>query len=75
MINAPLVEQYTIQLENGKLFTVRAKKFSEKNCYIKSIKLNNKPYTKSTIEHKTILEGGVMELEMTDKPVNFGKLL
>ena len=37
--------------------------------YIKSVKLNGKPHRKSFFAHKDIQNGGVLEFEMTGKPV------
>tara|TARA_R110002050_G_scaffold171113_2_gene303143 strand:+ start:78837 stop:81119 length:2283 start_codon:yes stop_codon:yes gene_type:complete len=68
LINAPYFKQTIIHQENGNDFTIKARNLSEKNKYIKKIMLNGKPFDNAFIEHKDILEGGVFELEMTDKP-------
>ncbi|MEI7595695.1 MAG: GH92 family glycosyl hydrolase [Bacteroidota bacterium] len=67
-ITTPEFEEITIQLENGKTFTIKTKGLSDKNKYIKSTKLNNKEYSKSFIPHSSIVEGGILEIELTDKP-------
>jgi predicted alpha-1,2-mannosidase len=72
IIGAPLFPRATINLENGKTFTFTALNVSDKNKYIKSVKLNGRKYPYSFIKHKDIVNGGVIEFEMTDKPSNWG---
>jgi predicted alpha-1,2-mannosidase len=64
LINAPFVKQTAIHQENGKDFTITAKNFSDENKFIKSATLNGLPYLKSWIEHKDILNGGELILDM-----------
>ena len=57
---------------NGKTFTVRATNNSKENIYVQSAKLNGKPYAKSFLMYQDIVRGGVLELEMGNKPSNWG---
>jgi len=66
-IGSPFFEKATIQLENGKTFSVIAKNASDKFKYIQSAKLNGKLINKPEISHKDILQGGILEFEMGDK--------
>lgn len=66
---SPSFTKATIHMATGKKFTLLAPNASEKNIYIKSINLNGKPYNETFIRHSDIAAGGVMEFEMTDKPV------
>lgn len=68
IIGSPAFEEAKIQLENKKTFTVRALGVSEKNCYIQSARLNGKPYEKTYLTYKQIMEGGVLTFVMGDKP-------
>jgi predicted alpha-1,2-mannosidase len=65
----PLFKEVKYHLENGKTFTLKAANVSDKNFYIKSVKLNGKPYDKTSFEHTEIKNGGTIEFEMTDAPV------
>ena len=65
---SPALTKSVLQLENGKTFTILAPKASEKNIYIQSITLNGKPYNKLFIAHADIVNGGVLEFVMGDKP-------
>jgi putative alpha-1,2-mannosidase len=65
----PLFRQAKINLENGKSFIIRAQNVSDKNIYIKSVRLNGRPYRKSFFAHEDLMNGGVLEFEMTDAPV------
>ncbi|MGM9759681.1 MAG: GH92 family glycosyl hydrolase [Parabacteroides sp.] len=68
VLGAPYLPYIKLSLENGKTFEVRAEKVSDKNRYVKSVKLNGKPYTKGYITQQDILEGGVLTFEMTSSP-------
>jgi predicted alpha-1,2-mannosidase len=74
LLNAPYFQQTTIHLSNGKDFGIRVNKFSEKNQFIKSVRLNGKPFDRSWIEHGEIMDGGELIFEMSSVPsVDWGK--
>lgn len=60
----PLFDKATINVGNNKTFTIIAHNNSDKNIYIKSIKLNGKPYSKWFINYKDIMAGGTLEFFM-----------
>lgn len=66
-IGTPLFENLILNLDNGKQFKVIAPKVSKENKYIKSAKLNGEPLKKSYITHEQIMQGAILEFEMTDK--------
>lgn len=68
VLGAPYLPYLKITLENGKIFEIHADQVSDKNRYVKSVKLNGKPYTKGYITQEDILNGGVLSFEMTAKP-------
>ena len=70
VIGSPIVHEATLKLENGDTFTVKSSNLSHKNVYVKSIRLNGKPYEKSYISHADILNGGELVFEMSNKPNN-----
>jgi predicted alpha-1,2-mannosidase len=72
IIGSPLFEKASINLENGKSFTVEAKNQSLENKYIKSVKLNGENYEYSYINHADIMNGGSFVFEMTNEPSNWG---
>jgi len=75
VIGSPLFDKATINLDNGKKFTIEAVNNSPKNIYIQSITLNGENYTKTYILHKDIMNGSVLKIVMGSKPnYNFGKL-
>lgn len=63
-ITSPLFEESRIKLPNGKTFSIKANGVSMDNKYIQSTTLNGKPYSKTSISHATILEGGELVFEM-----------
>ncbi|MDY6068779.1 MAG: GH92 family glycosyl hydrolase [Opitutales bacterium] len=68
VLGAPQLPEMTVNLANGKTFKVLARNISKANKYVKSVKLNGKPYTKNCISHADIVNGGVLEFEMTNTP-------
>ncbi|MBE2290869.1 MAG: glycoside hydrolase family 92 protein [Chitinophagaceae bacterium] len=64
VFGSPVFDEVTLQLPSGKTMKVKTKNGGKKNIYIQSVKLNGKPYTKTYIDHTTLLEGGELEFEM-----------
>ncbi len=72
-IGSPIFDKVTLNLVNGKTFSIVAKHVSSKNIYIQSATLNGTVYTKSYLTHQTIEEGGELVFEMGDQPnMKFG---
>lgn len=67
LISSPLLSEVQINPEGCNPFTIRANGLSDKRKYIKSVKLNGKPYTKMSLELSDLHRGGTLELEMTDE--------
>jgi predicted alpha-1,2-mannosidase len=72
IIGSPLFKKATINLENGKKFTVEAKNQSLENKYIKSAKLNGEAYQYTYINHNDIMNGGNLVFEMSNNPTKWG---
>ncbi len=68
IIGKPHFEEAIINLENGNQFMVKAVNLTPKNIYVQSIMLNSKPYHKSFISHKDIMNGGTISFQMGDTP-------
>ena len=68
VIGSPLFDEATINLDNGKQFTIKAKNVSDKNIYIQSVNLNGTPLSKSFITYSEIMNGGILEFEMGNLP-------
>ncbi|MDE6528135.1 MAG: glycoside hydrolase family 92 protein, partial [Muribaculaceae bacterium] len=68
VIGAPYLPYARLTLPNGNSLEVKAPKVSDTNRYIKSVKLNGKPYDKTYITHGDLMAGGTLEFEMTSKP-------
>ena len=70
LISSPVFTKAVITMDNGKTFTMTSNS-SEKNIYIKSAKLNGTPINRSWFRHTEIMDGGILEFEMTDKPTQW----
>lgn len=67
-IGSPKFKKTSIKLENGLEFTVLAKNNSEKNVYIQSAVLNGEKIDRNYLKHEEIMQGGILELKMGNKP-------
>lgn len=70
-LGSPLFESAKINLESGKVFTVKTEgelNNADKNIYVNALKLNGKNYTKSYITHKYIENGGELIFETSATP-------
>ncbi len=63
-IGRPIFDKVTIDLPNGKQFTVIATNNSPKNLYVQSLKLDGKTMEEPFFNHDDILVGGTLEFEM-----------
>ena len=68
VIGSPIFDKVSINLDNGRTFTVVAKNNSAENKYIQSATLNGKPYNKTYFSHEDILAGGTLEFVMGNRP-------
>ena len=72
IIGSPLFNSATLDVGDGKTFTVKAVGNSDENMYVQSATLNGKPYTKSYIDYRDIIAGGTLELVMGPQPSKWG---
>ena len=67
MFGSPLFDRATINVGQGRTFTIIAHNNSPKNVYVSRIKLNGKPYEKLYIDYREMMAGGTLEFFMTDR--------
>lgn len=67
-IGRPVFDQAVVNLTNGKKFTVMVKNNSKKNKYIESMLLNGQTLHTPFFNHQDIVDGGTLEITMSDKP-------
>ncbi|MCQ2183946.1 MAG: glycoside hydrolase family 92 protein [Bacteroidales bacterium] len=67
-IGSPVFEKTTINLADGKTFTVKAPGANAENKYVQSARLNGKTLDRSWFTHEELVGGGVLELEMGPVP-------
>jgi predicted alpha-1,2-mannosidase len=67
-LGSPFFEEITISLPGGKKFTIKARNCSERNKYIQSASLNGEPLKKPFLSHQSLIAGGMLVLEMGEKP-------
>lgn len=67
-IGSPVFERSTLNLPNGKTFSIVAENTSDENIYIQSATLNDKEFDQTSITHQQILNGGELHLVMGAQP-------
>jgi predicted alpha-1,2-mannosidase len=72
IIGTPLFDKATINLENGKEFTISTNNLSDTNIYVEYVKLNGKTLDVTYLNHDDIINGGALEFTMTDNPAVWG---
>lgn len=65
VFGAPQLPKTTLNLDNGKTFTIEAINLSEENIYIEKIELNGSIYTEKFITYDDIMNGGELTFYMT----------
>jgi predicted alpha-1,2-mannosidase len=67
-IGSPSVKESIIELADGKKLIIKANNLSDKNIYIRSVKLNGKLLNKFTLEQSQLNGGGELVFEMGSRP-------
>jgi predicted alpha-1,2-mannosidase len=67
-ITSPVFSKVSIDLPNGKIFTLIANGCSRTNKYIQSAKMNGKKLDNMWFSHHDLVNGGTLTLEMGEKP-------
>ncbi len=65
---SPQFDEVKFNFAGNKSFVISAKNAGKNRPYIQSVQLNNKPYNNTYIDHTTLINGGVLEFTMRDKP-------
>ncbi|MFV8393270.1 GH92 family glycosyl hydrolase [Flavobacterium sp. LB2P6] len=72
-IGSPLFDKVTINLNQdyykGKQFSIETRNNSKNNFYLKNIQFNGKNQLNTAIPFSEITKGGVLLLDMSDKPI------
>lgn len=68
VLGAPLFKQITLNLENGKTIVINAANNSTENRFVSSLKINGQLYSKNWLSHKALLNGAILNFDMTSAP-------
>ena len=63
-IGRPFVKEAKLNLDNGKIFTIKANNLSDKNVLVKKVSLNGKEMKDYKLNFKEIMDGGTLVFEM-----------
>lgn len=67
-LGSPAIDGATLNLENGKVFTIEVKNQGNKNVYVKKVVLNGQQLSHKYITHADIMNGGRLTFYMSAKP-------
>jgi len=68
VFGSPMLDEARIKVADNNYFTVKTINNARNHPYIQSVTLNGKPYTKTYIEHNTLMQGGQLTFTMGEKP-------
>lgn len=68
IIGRPFLPRATLNLHNGKRFTIVAEGLDDAHAYIAGVTLNGKPLRRAYLTHEEILAGGELRFTMQDAP-------
>ncbi len=68
VVGAPLFKKVTLRLENGKTVVINAPANSDSKRYVNALKVNGKPYSKNWLSHTGLMQGAVLDFDMSDQP-------
>ncbi len=68
VISGPHFNKITLTLPNKKSLIVHASGASNKKIFIEHVKFNGKIYNKNYLNHFNLMNGGIIEFQMSDKP-------
>ncbi|MDR3456238.1 MAG: GH92 family glycosyl hydrolase [Verrucomicrobiae bacterium] len=67
-LGTPLLRKATMNLPNGRTFTIETVKQSTNDIYIDHIEFNGKPWFKTYLRNQDIINGGLFKCYMAAKP-------
>lgn len=68
VLGAPYFDEMTLHLENGRNVSIKANDNTDDNCYVNSLTLNSKPYSKNYIKRSDLMQGAQFVYNMSAKP-------
>jgi putative alpha-1,2-mannosidase len=68
VVGAPLFKKATLTLESGKKIVINAPANSDGKRYVRALKVNGKPYENNWLGHAALMQGAVLDFDMSDKP-------
>jgi predicted alpha-1,2-mannosidase len=68
VLGAPLFKKATLHLENGKTVIINAPANSDRQRYVRALKVNGKPYAHNWLDHAALMRGATLDFEMSTTP-------
>ena len=68
VLTSPAIAKAVIHLASGKDFVIAAPGNGPQKIYVRARRLNGRPVTRTWIAHRDIAAGGVLEVDLADKP-------
>ncbi|MGW0994059.1 GH92 family glycosyl hydrolase [Streptomyces sp. NPDC002523] len=71
-IGSPLFKKATVHLENGRDLVIKAPANNAKNVYVQSVMFNGRPWRSTSLPHRILEKGGVLQFAMGSEPSAWG---
>ena len=72
VIGSPLFTRAIVHLPDGKQLVISAPGNSRDNVYVAGVRVNGKPWGRTSIPHRLLAAGGEIEFDMAPKPASWG---
>ncbi|OAS23087.1 alpha-mannosidase [Paenibacillus oryzisoli] len=70
VIGSPMFQRMTVHLENGKQIVIEADHIAQSHRYVERVHVNNEKYQSLFFSHDQLIEGALIQFEMSDTPTN-----
>ena len=68
ILGAPYLPYLKVRMGSGNYLEIKAPNVSDRNRYIRAVRLNGKPVTRAYFTYQELMEGGTLEFDMASKP-------
>jgi predicted alpha-1,2-mannosidase len=71
-VGSPLFTRATVHLENGRELVVNAPRNSDRNVYVRGLRVNGRAWNSTSLPHSLLANGGRLDFEMSSEPSRWG---
>ncbi|MBK1783050.1 GH92 family glycosyl hydrolase [Prauserella cavernicola] len=74
VLGSPLFTRAVVHLDNGEDLVINAPANSERNVYVRSVRVNGEPHDSPWLDHDVLTAGAVIDIDLGPEPSEWGTL-